>query len=84
MSNFMPTTQAPSPPTKHRIPEWRKAGLTLDITMPKVPQEVSIHIWDQRTGNTFVAVQRHLDLEACLVLVTPKVISYLSHRDDPK
>ncbi|MEI6568967.1 MAG: hypothetical protein WCR20_19955 [Verrucomicrobiota bacterium] len=66
----------------NRIPEWRQAGLTLDITMPRAPLDVSIHIWDQRTGNTFVAVERHPDLEACLLHLTPKVISYLSHRDD--
>ena len=77
----MPTIQAPSPTTKNRIPEWRKAGLTLDITMPKMPQEVSIYIWDHRTGSTkFVAAQKHPDLEACLTLVTPQVISYLSRR----
>jgi hypothetical protein len=83
----MLTIQAPPPQTKpspNRIPEWRKAGLTLDITMPRVPDEISIHIWDQRTGNTFVAAEKHPDLEACLVKVTPKVISYLSHRDDPE
>ena len=56
----------------------------MDITMPKAPQEVSIFIWDQKTGNTFVALEKHPDLEQCLANVTPKVISYLSHRDDPK
>ena len=71
-------------PKPNRIPEWRKAGLTLDITMPMVPQEVSIHIWDNRTGTKFVAAQKHPDTETCLALITPKVISYLSHRDDPK
>ena len=60
----MTTTQT-DPPKPKRIPEWRKAGLTLDITMPKAPQEVSIHIWDQKTGNTFVALERHPDLEKC-------------------
>ena len=80
----MPTTQT-APIKSNPIPEWRKAGLTLDITMPEVPKEVSIHIWDHRTGSTkFVTAQKHAELETCLVLITPKVISYLSHRDDPK